>query len=170
MQSQASNHYNLGNAITFFTSHIKCRGFVGQTGAARTPCSDLQCPWYYFFEKINFCVISERWELKMFSLWALSCQHRLSVQLLQGLDNHVASRERFSGWEWGLELCYQLPARIWSMQKGGPSDAGGNVNRCSHCGKQYGGFTRLKIELPYSPAILLLSIYLKKILKDRSTQ
>ena len=117
MQSQASNHYNLGNAITFFTSHIKCRGFVGQTGAARTPCSDLQCPWYYFFEKINFCVISERWELKMFSLWALSCQHRLSVQLLQGLDNHVASRERFSGWEWGLELCYQLPARIWSTRK-----------------------------------------------------
>ena len=117
MQSQASNHYNLGNAITFFTSRIICRGFIGLTGAARTPCSELQCPWYYLFGKINFCVIAQRWERKVFSLWALSCQHRLSLQLLQDWDGHVASRERFSGWEWSLELCYQLPARIWSMRK-----------------------------------------------------
>ena len=30
---------------------------------------------------------------------------------------------------------------------------GGNVNWCSHCGEQYGGFfKKLKIDLPYDPA------------------
>ena len=39
---------------------------------------------------------------------------------------------------------------------------GGNINWCSHCGKQYGDFSKkLKIELPYDPAIPLLGIYLK---------
>ena len=28
----------------------------------------------------------------------------------------------------------------------------GNVNWCSHCGKQYGGFLKTKIELPHDPA------------------
>ena len=35
-----------------------------------------------------------------------------------------------------------------------------SVNLCSHCGKQYGGFS--KIELTYDSAISLLRIYLKK--------
>ena len=40
----------------------------------------------------------------------------------------------------------------------------GNVNWCSHCGKQYGGFhiappPKLKTELPYDPVIPLLGIY-----------
>ena len=40
---------------------------------------------------------------------------------------------------------------------------GGNVNWCNHCGKQYGDFLRkLKVELPYDPAIPLLSIYPEK--------
>ena len=39
---------------------------------------------------------------------------------------------------------------------------GRNVNWCSHYGKQYGGFPKIKIELPYNPAILLLGIYQKK--------
>ena len=35
----------------------------------------------------------------------------------------------------------------------------GSVNWCSHCGKQYEDFSKkLKMELPYDPAILLLSI------------
>ena len=35
----------------------------------------------------------------------------------------------------------------------------GNVNWCSHCVKQYGVFSKkLKIELPYDPAIPLLGI------------
>ena len=37
---------------------------------------------------------------------------------------------------------------------------GGNVNWCSHCGKQYRSFSKkLKIEVPYDPAILPLGIY-----------
>ena len=40
----------------------------------------------------------------------------------------------------------------------------GNVNLCSPYGKQYGGFSKkLKIELPYDPAIPLLDIYPKEI-------
>ena len=37
------------------------------------------------------------------------------------------------------------------------STVGGDVNWCSHYGKQYGGF--LKLEQPYSPAVPLLGIY-----------
>ena len=37
---------------------------------------------------------------------------------------------------------------------------GGNASWCSHSGKQYGGSSKkLKIELPYDPAIALLGIY-----------
>ena len=40
---------------------------------------------------------------------------------------------------------------------------GGNVNWYSHCGEQYGGSLRkLKIELPYDPAIPFLGMHLKK--------
>ena len=39
---------------------------------------------------------------------------------------------------------------------------GGNVNWYNHYGKQYGVPQKLKIQLPYDPAILLLDIYLKK--------
>ena len=38
----------------------------------------------------------------------------------------------------------------------------GNVNWYSHYGEQYEGFKKLKIELPYDPAIPLLGIYLDK--------
>ena len=39
----------------------------------------------------------------------------------------------------------------------------GNVNWCSHYGKQYGGFSKnLKIELSYDPAIPLLGRYQRK--------
>ena len=61
------------------------------------------------------------------------------------------------------------------MEKSEPSYAvGGNVNWCSHCGKQYDiSLKRLKIELPFDPAILLLGINLKKtrtlIQKDTCT-
>ena len=41
---------------------------------------------------------------------------------------------------------------------------GRNVNRCSHCGKQYGGFSKkLKIELPHDPATPFLGIHPKKM-------
>ena len=40
----------------------------------------------------------------------------------------------------------------------------GNINWCSHSGEQYGDFSKkkLKIELPYDPAISLLCIYPKR--------
>ena len=39
---------------------------------------------------------------------------------------------------------------------------GGNVKWCSHCGKDYGDSSKkLKIELPYDPAIPLLGIHPK---------
>ena len=42
-------------------------------------------------------------------------------------------------------------------------DVGGRVNRCSHCGKQYGGFSKkLKSELLYDPTIPLWGMYLEK--------
>ena len=42
--------------------------------------------------------------------------------------------------------------------------AGGNINRCSHYGKQYGGSSKNeKTELPHDPAILLLDICLEKM-------
>ena len=41
---------------------------------------------------------------------------------------------------------------------------GGNVNWCSHYGKQYGvSSKKLQIELPYDPAIALLGIYRKEM-------
>ena len=48
-----------------------------------------------------------------------------------------------------------------------------NVNWCSHYGKQYGGFKKLKIELSCDPVILFLSLYTKEkkntVLKDMFT-
>ena len=39
----------------------------------------------------------------------------------------------------------------------------GDVNRCSRCGKQYGdSLKKLKIKLPYDPAIPILGIYSKR--------
>ena len=40
---------------------------------------------------------------------------------------------------------------------------GGNASWCSHSEKQYGGSSKLKIELPYNPAIALLGIYPRDI-------
>ena len=47
---------------------------------------------------------------------------------------------------------------------------GGNVNWFSHCGKQYGGSSKIYIELPFDPAIPLLGIYPKdkRILNQKS--
>ena len=40
----------------------------------------------------------------------------------------------------------------------------GNVNWCNHYGKQQRvSLKKLKIELPYHPAIALLSVYLEKV-------
>ena len=58
------------------------------------------------------------------------------------------------------------------MEKGEPSyTVGGNASWCSHSGKQCGFLEKLKIELPYDPAIALLDIYPKDtdVVKRRST-
>ena len=57
------------------------------------------------------------------------------------------------------------------MEKREPSyTVGGNVSWCSHYGKQYGRFLRkLKIELPYDPAIPLLGIYPDKTIIQKDT-
>ena len=59
------------------------------------------------------------------------------------------------------------------MEKREPSyTVVGNVNWYSHYGEHYGGsLKKLKTELPYDPAILLLGIYLEKtrIQKDACT-
>ena len=45
---------------------------------------------------------------------------------------------------------------------------GGNINWYSHYGKQYGGSSKkLKIELPYDPAIPLLGIYPNKNINSK---
>ena len=47
---------------------------------------------------------------------------------------------------------------------------GGNVNWYSHYGKQYGGSSKkLKIELPYDPAIPLLGIHPKKTIIQKES-
>ena len=49
-------------------------------------------------------------------------------------------------------------------RKGILDTVGGNAKWCSHYGKQYGGSSKkLKIELPYDPAIPLLGIHPKKM-------
>ena len=45
-----------------------------------------------------------------------------------------------------------------------PIPVDGDVNWCNHYGEQYGGpLKKLKIEIPYDPAISLLDIYLEKM-------
>ena len=49
------------------------------------------------------------------------------------------------------------------VEKREPSyTVGRNVQWCNNCGKQYGGSSKLKIELPYDPINLFLGIYPEK--------
>ena len=59
-----------------------------------------------------------------------------------------------------------------AVEKREPScTAGGNVNQYSHYGEQYGGsVNKLKIELPYDPAIPLLGIYPEKTIIQKDTR
>jgi len=60
------------------------------------------------------------------------------------------------------------------VEKREPSyTVGGNVSRCSHYAKQYGGSSKnTKIELPYDPVISFLGVYQDKtiIQRDMCTQ
>ena len=51
-----------------------------------------------------------------------------------------------------------------------PCTVGGDINLYSHYGEQYGGsLKKLKIELPYDPAIPLLVIYPEKTIIQEDT-
>ena len=56
----------------------------------------------------------------------------------------------------------QVLVRIWGKRN--PFfTVGGNADWCSHCGKQYGRYLKkLKLDLPFDPAIPLLGIYPKE--------
>ena len=60
---------------------------------------------------------------------------------------------------------------LMGVEKRDPSyTVGGNVNWYSNYGEQYGGSSKkLKIELPYDPAIPLLGIYLEKTIIQKDT-
>ena len=65
-----------------------------------------------------------------------------------------------------------MPGRVW--RKGNlpliPYTVGVNVNWYNHYGEQYGSsIKKLKIELPYDPAIPLLGIYPDKTLIQKDT-
>ena len=50
-------------------------------------------------------------------------------------------------------------------EKGLSYTVGVNVNWCSHYAKQYeASLKKVKVELPYDPAILLMDVYLEKML------
>ena len=53
-----------------------------------------------------------------------------------------------------------MPACVWGT--GALRHVDGNINQYGHCGEQYGGPSKkLKLELPYDPAIPFLGIYPK---------
>ena len=59
--------------------------------------------------------------------------------------------------------------RVW-RKRNPPYTVGGNANWCSQCGEQYGGsLKKLKLQLPYHPAIPLLDIYPEKTLMQKET-
>ena len=52
---------------------------------------------------------------------------------------------------------------MWRKELSTLCTVGGNADWCSHYGKQYEvPSKKLKMELPYDPAILLLGLYPKK--------
>ena len=80
----------------------------------------------------------------------------MQIKTTVGLTSHLP--------EWPSSKRTQITNVAEGVEKREPSyTVGGNVNWCSHYVKQYGGsLKKLKIELPYDPAIPLLGIYPEK--------
>ena len=82
--------------------------------------------------------------------------------------NFLSSNTLRSAFDHAFERLLSKRQEITSVgkdvEKREPScTVGGNVNWCSHCGKQYGGSSKkLKLALPCDPAIPLLGTDLKK--------
>ena len=70
--------------------------------------------------------------------------------------------------EWPSSVSLQTTVGEGVEKKELSYTVGGNVNWYSHYGEQYGdSFKKLKIELPYDPAILLLGIHPEKTILQR---
>ena len=74
--------------------------------------------------------------------------------------------------EWPSLKSLQITDAGEGVEKREPSHTvGGNVSWYSHCGKQCGVFLRkLKVELPYDPAIPLLGMYPDKTIIQKYMQ
>ena len=85
------------------------------------------------------------------------CSTLLIIRQMQIRTSHQA--------EWPSLKSLQIMNAGEGVEKCKPSyTVGGNISWYSHYGEQYGGSLRkIKIELPYDPAIPLLGIYLEKI-------
>ena len=65
--------------------------------------------------------------------------------------------------EWLSSINQQKTNAGEDVEKGEPFyTVGGNANWCSHCGKSMRYFNKLKVYLPFDPAIPLLRVYPKK--------
>ena len=72
--------------------------------------------------------------------------------------------------EWPSSKSLQINAGKGAEKREPSYTIGGNVNWCSHYGEEYGGsLKKLKIELPYDPAIPLLGIYPEKTIIQNDT-
>ena len=72
--------------------------------------------------------------------------------------------------EWPSSKNLQINAREGVEEREPFCAVGGNVNWCNHYGETVWMFLRkLKIELPYDPAIPLLGIYPEKIIIQKDT-
>ena len=83
-----------------------------------------------------------------------------STSLIIG-EMQIKTTKRFSRQsEWPSSKSLQIINGEGAQKREPSHTVGGYVNWCSHYGEQYGGSSKkLKIELPYDPAIPLLGIY-----------
>ena len=83
------------------------------------------------------------------------CSTSLGIRNIQ-----IKTTMRYHQLEWLKSASHKKTYFNKDMEKGEPSyTVGGNTSWCSHSGKQYRRFLKkLKIELPYDPAIALLDI------------
>ena len=76
-------------------------------------------------------------------------------------DSQVKTTVRYDCWLSSINQ--QKTHASKDVVKGGPCCiVGGNADWCSHCGKQYGDFKNLKMDLCFNLVIPLLQIYPKE--------
>ena len=97
----------------------------------------------------------------------MNAQHHESLEKWKSkLQWDIISHQ--SEWPWSKNL--QTINAGEGVEKREPScPVVGNVNWCSHYGEQYGVSKKLKIDLPYDPAIPLLDIYPEKTIIQKES-